>query len=109
MRKRKVAGLVCLTFLLATTLRASVLIARFAKVQREFSSLQIGQSRQSVVSKLGKPSYYSGRCGVIATPLPNCSLEYIYAPPLAPFYPDYYVVSFSSDDQIIDADRYPSP
>jgi hypothetical protein len=109
MRKRTIFALVCVVFLLGFTLKVRLSFARWAKVQREFESVQVGQSRLTIVGKLGKPNYYSGRCGVIANPLPTCTLEYVYGHPFSPLNPDYYVVSFSSDERVIQADRWSSP
>src|ERR1035438_8434543 len=109
MRKRTIFGLVCAFLLLILGLRTAISFGRWAKVEREFESVQVGQSRLTVVGKLGRPNYYSGRCGVIAIPLKECALEYVCGHPFAPIMPDYYIVSFSSAEQVIEADRWSSP
>jgi hypothetical protein len=55
-------------------------------------SIQNGDSRTSVVTKLGKPNYYPGPCGVIHFPDKNCAVEYVYSHPFAPLVPEYYIV-----------------
>ena len=109
MRKRTIFGLVCALMLLTLGLRTTISFARWAKVEWGFESVQVGQSQMTVVGKLGRPNYYSGRCGVIAPPLKECALEYVYGHPFAPLIPDYYIVSFSSGQQVIEAERWSSP
>ena len=109
MRKSVIFSLLCGFLLLVAGLRIAISFVRFSKVERKFASIQVGQSRQEIISRLGKPHYYSGRCGVIADPLKTCTLEYVYGHPFAPLIPDYYIVSFSSDERVIQADRYSSP
>jgi hypothetical protein len=58
---------------------------------------------------MGKPNYYAGRCGVIHVPDKRCAVEYVYSHPFAPLVPEYYIVSFSSDDRVIEADQWDSP
>lgn len=98
--------IVVLSALAAKTVYAFV---RFSKVERQFSTIQTGDSRASVITKLEKPNYYSGGCGVIHTPLKSCAIEYVYSHPFAPLIPEYYIVSFSSDEHVIEADKWDSP
>src|SRR4029077_6787302 len=68
-----------------------------------------GDSRASVIDRMGKPNYHEGKCGVIHFPDKNCAVEYVYSHPFAPFVPEYYVpayyvVSFSPEDRVIDAE-----
>jgi hypothetical protein len=58
---------------------------------------------------MGKPNYYSGKCGVISIPSSDCVLEYVYSHPFAPIIPEYKVVSFSRDDRVIAAEELDSP
>jgi hypothetical protein len=81
---------------------------RFGKVEREFSAIQRGESRAAVVARLGRPNYYEGKCGTISAPYKDCSYEYVYSDPFAPWIPMYYVVSFA-DDSVIDASYLSSP
>jgi hypothetical protein len=90
-------------------MRAVVAFTRFSKVKREFAAFQNGGSRASVIARIGKPNYYEGRCGVIHFPDKTCATEYVYSHPFAPLVPEYYIVSFSADDRIIEADRWDSP
>jgi len=109
MRNRNIAILSLDLIVLILGLKAALSFARFAKVERNFSSVAIGQSRDSVVGRLGRPNYYSGKCGVIHNPPQNCTVEYVYGHPFSPLVPEYYIVSFSGDGQVIQADTWMSP
>ena len=103
-----VGGSLILILVLAS--RTPLKFLQWAKVHRNFDSVQVGQSRLTVLSKLGKPNYYAGPCGRSFTnPLPTCAIEYVYGHPFSPLVPDYYVVSFSAGDRVIQADRLSSP
>jgi hypothetical protein len=95
-----------LLVLAAMMVRAFV---HYSKAERYFASVQIGDSRSSVIARMGKPNYHAGRCGVIHFPDKECALEYVYSHPFAPFVPEYYIVSFSRDDRVIEADEWDSP
>jgi hypothetical protein len=104
-----VVVVVVVVVLVAATARTSVSFARFSNVERKFASVQDGESRVSVITRLGRPNYYSGRCGVIHVPEKGCVTEDVYSHPFAPLIPEYYIVSFSSDDRVIEADQWDSP
>jgi|ERR1700734_2910071 hypothetical protein len=109
MRKRTIISLALACLLLTLGLKAAVSFARFSNLERHFDSVAVGQSRLAVVEKLGRPNYYSGSCGEIHNPPHGCVLEYVYSHPFAPLIPEYYIVSFSSDDRVIQADPWMSP
>ena len=94
---------------LAIGLRVGYQFGRFSRVERTFGSVKVGHGRKSVIDSLGTPNYYAGKCGVIHNPREDCALEYVYAHPFAPLLPDYYIISFSADDRVIQADRWVSP
>ncbi len=108
-RNVRIALTIAACVLLVLTVRTVVAFARFSKVEREFSFVQDGQSRAAVITKIGKPNYYAGKCGVIHVPIKTCAVEYVYSHPFAPLIPEYYIVSFSSDDRVIEADQWDSP
>jgi hypothetical protein len=108
-RKARIASAIAIAVLVGLSLRVVLAFERFSRVEGSFASIRIGDSRQSVVATLGKPNYHAGGCGVIHVPLKNCALEYVYSHPFAPLLPDYYVVSFSTDDRVIEAERWTSP
>ena len=95
--------------LLIVAVKTAVAFGRFSKVEGRFASVQNGESRASVITKMGMPNYYAGKCGVIHFPDKSCAVEYVYSHPFAPIVPEYYIVSFSSDDRVIEADQWDSP
>jgi hypothetical protein len=99
--------LACILFLLAV--RVVVAFARYSKVERQVAFIQIGDSRASVIARIGMPNYYSGTCGVIHFPDKKCAVEYVYSHPFAPLVPEYHIVSFSNDDRVIESDQWDSP
>jgi hypothetical protein len=108
-RKIRIALTLTVGVLLILALRTVVAFLRFSRVEREFASVQNGQSRASVITKMGRPNYYAGKCGVVHFPDKNCATEYVYSHPFAPIIPEYYIVSFSSDDRVVEADQWDSP
>jgi hypothetical protein len=108
-QRLRIALLAGVAVLVAITVWTVVGFHRYSKVVREFPSISIGDSRSSVAAKLGNPNYYSGNCGVIHFPDKTCALEYVYSHPFAPLVPEYYIVSFSSDDHVIEASPWSSP
>jgi hypothetical protein len=109
MRKRKIAGFVIGFLVLILGVRVVFAFTRFSMIQRSFGSIAVGESRRAVVHELGMPNYHAGDCGLIGSPPPQCVLEYVYSNPMAPMAPDYYVVSFSSDEQVIGTIHLQSP
>ena len=64
MKRTKILILVAVaSLLIALAVRANHVFARFSRVQHQFGSVHVGDSRASVV--VGKPNYYSGACGII--------------------------------------------
>ncbi len=109
MKKGRIALLTSLGMLLVLGSRIAVSFARFSEVEQRFSTIHPGQSRESVETALGKPNYHEGRCSADFSPPQSCTLEYAYSHPFAPLLPDYYLVWFSSDGRVINADHETSP
>jgi len=109
-RNKRVALLFGSVVLLVLTVRIVLAFGRFSRVQHDFASIQKGESLSSVAGRFGKPNYYSGKCGRIdLSPDAGCTVEYVYSDPLAPLNPDYYVVEFSADARVLEAEHLPSP
>ena len=108
-RNPRIALMFVVVVLLAIAVRTVVVFGRYSKIEKQFASVQIGGPRASVIAKIGKPNYHAGRCGVIHFPDKACAVEYVYSHPFAPLIPEYYIVSFSSDDRVIEADKWDSP
>jgi hypothetical protein len=95
--------------LLVLVLRTRAQFAQFSQVQRAFPSVQYGEFRASVTAKLGMPNYHAGKCGVIHFPDKNCVTEYVYSHPFVYWFPEYYIVSFSAGDRVIEATKVNRP
>jgi hypothetical protein len=108
-RNTRIALMFAAGVLLALAARTVVAFARYSKVEKQFASVQIGEPRASVIAKMGTPNYHAGKCGVIHFPDKICAVEYVYSHPFAPLIPEYYIVSFASDDRVIEADQWDSP
>lgn len=108
-RKVRVALILSLSVLLVLAIRATIAFRRYEKAEKSFPSVQIGDSRATVLGKMGKPNYHEGKCGVIHFPDKNCAVEYVYSHPFAPLVPEYHIISFSADDRVIEADEFDSP
>jgi hypothetical protein len=108
-RNLRIAVIIGLCLLLVFAMRTVVAFTHYAKVERAFPSVELGDARASVIGKMGKPNYHAGKCGVIHVPDTSCAVEYVYSHPFAPLVPQYYIVSFSQDDRVIEADEWDSP
>jgi hypothetical protein len=110
-KKSRIGLIIGIVAVLVLAVRVLIAFERFSTVERDFESIQNGQSRTSVNTKFGKPNYYSGKCGTLVEipAVKNCAVEYVYSHPLAPLLPDYYVISFSADGRVIQADHWVSP
>ncbi len=108
-RRIKVIVRIGAIVLIAAAARLSVAFVRYERAESRWSSIQNGDSRDSVMSRLGRPNYYRGKCGVIHIPDKNCSEEFVYSHPFAPIIPEYHIIAFSSDGRVIEADDWNSP
>jgi|SRR5215469_10015519 len=107
--KVRFALIVSLCLLLVITAKTVTAFGRYAKAEKSFASVQIGDSRASVIGRMGKPNHHEGKCGVIHFPDKNCAVGYVYSHPFAPLIPEYSIVSFSPEDRVIEADEWDSP
>lgn len=82
---------------------------RFNYVGQHFESVQVGDSREAVVAKLGKPNYHDGSCLEDLSLSKDCASELVYSQPLAPLIPQYYVVDLSEKGQVLAASALDSP
>jgi hypothetical protein len=79
---------------------------RMRYVRRHFDSVQIGDTKEVVIAKLGKPNYHSGAWLKDLSNCPGCVEELVYSDPLLP---EYYVVDLSSKGRVIRAEHLISP
>lgn len=105
-RKYRVLMILSVSAILALAAKTVIVFRRYRKAERLFGSVQIGEARASVIGKMGRPHYHAGKCGVIHIPDKACAVEYVYSHPLAPIVPEYYIVSFSRDDRVIEAQEW---
>ncbi len=108
-RKSKVLAVLIGSAVFTSAARLSYSYLRYREVQRHFRRVAVGQSREEVERLLGKPNWHAGECGEILPDRGGCVTEYIYSHPFAPVLPDYYIVTFSKDDKVIEASRWSSP
>lgn len=109
-RFRRLAAITSVVIVLLVGARMAVAFHRFARIEREFKSVQAGQARSSVLEVLGTPNYRLGECGTLGDGAPpGCTLEYVYSYPLAPLVPNYYVVYFSANERVVDTAFLSSP
>jgi hypothetical protein len=81
-----------------------VAIVRDNQLSAGFDKIAAGATEQEVLQKLGRPERVE-KCGEFFGPLPkeeaeDCSREYLYASPLAPLLPQYYVVRFDAKNHV---------
>jgi len=108
-RRTRIILILVAGIFLILAVRTVFAFVRYSQVERGFASVHVGESRAGVIAKIGRPNYYAGKCGVIHFPEKDCSMEYVYSHPFAPIVPDYYIVSFSSDDRVIESGPWNSP
>ena len=109
MKRKKIIALIAAILLLVSVVRLTFAFARYAIVERRFSSVRVGDNRDSVTTRLGRANYYHGKCGVIHIPDKNCAEEFVYSHPFAPIIPEYHIVAFASDGRVIESDDWDSP
>jgi hypothetical protein len=101
MRTKRVLGAVLIALFVFIGIRLADSFTRFWKVEKQFAQIEIGKSQSYVVANIGRPNYYVGSCGSIMPSVKSCFVEYIYSHPFAPYMPDYYIVEFSSDGNVV--------
>jgi hypothetical protein len=109
MRERTIVATVFVVIVFGLSSRLVLAFVRFARVEHNFAAIELGLSKPAVVARLGKPHYHSAPYEIDFSPPSACSSEYVYGHPLAPLLPDYYVISFSADGHVIEANRWTSP
>jgi hypothetical protein len=70
-------------------------------LERSFKKLQINDTRETVLDTMGKP-WKDDDCGeFLGGKQANCTEEFVYAHPFAPYVPEYWIVSFDSNNKAI--------
>jgi hypothetical protein len=108
-RKHKALAILIGSALFTSAARFSYSYLRFNTVASRIHRVKAGASRQQVLDLLGEPNYHDGACGKVHDAPRRCTKEFVYSPPLAALFDDYYVVSFGRDDRVMEAKHYQSP
>jgi hypothetical protein len=85
---------------------------RNSSLSEAFDSVNVGDSEQQVVARMGKPSWSERSCGKdFGQPgLPSgCAHEFLYRNSFAPLVPEYWSVSFDKEGRVIGKSDYVSP
>jgi len=106
-KKNKTLIILIGSALFTSAARFSYPYLRFHAVASRFHRIKVGEKREQVRKILGVPNDHDGPCeSEIRAPVKTCAWEYVYAPPVSILLSDRYVVSFSKDDRVIEAQRY---
>jgi hypothetical protein len=82
---------------------------RLHEIRSGFAQVQLSDSKQQVIKKMGRPKRIE-KCGAyFATAMPGCVDEYVYADQWAPALPEYWILSFGSNGTVIGSNRLASP
>jgi hypothetical protein len=88
-------------------------IRRDNSLARGFDKIEVGSTQKEVVQLMGEPRKVL-KCGEFFGPIPKeqldgCIREYLYASPLAPLKPQYYIVRFDANGRVRSTAPYSSP
>src|ERR1700722_4757081 len=82
---------------------------RYRRIEKSFQQVADGTSRDNVLSLMGHP-WKDERCGeYLGGSAPNCVEEFVFANPLAPLVPEYWVLQFDSEHRVISHEHLQSP
>jgi hypothetical protein len=108
-RKQKALAILIGSAMFTSAARFSYSYLRFTTVGSRIHRVKPGTPRQQVLDILGSPNFHDGPCGKIIPARRGCATEFVYSHPLAPLIPDYYIVAFSKEGRVIDAEHHSSP
>lgn len=74
---------------------------RFRIAKKNFGSVRIGDTRDAVISRLGKPNNHDGECYADFGPPKECASELIYSDPSDLLMGNLYIVDFSRQGRVI--------
>lgn len=95
-----------LALLFAITVSLEGCYFHWQRVERGFEQISIGDSQESVLKIIGRPSQ-KGRCGGVlgyAYRAPDCAREFVYQNPF--FLSDGYAIEFDESGHVIYKDSY---
>jgi hypothetical protein len=105
-KKHKTLAILIGSAIFTSAARFSYSYLHFKAIASHSRRVKIGATRQQVIDVIGEPNHHDGSCGSIHTAHKGCAREFVYSPPLAPLFDDYYVVSFGREDRVIDVEHY---
>jgi hypothetical protein len=109
MKVRRGIRIAMLGLLVLAGARLRYAFYRFYVVESKFDSVHVGQTKQDVLQRLGRPTDHSGDCLVDLRIAKDCASELVYSYPFAPLVPEYYVVDFSGDGRVAGVEHLISP
>ncbi len=92
-----VLSLLALLLLLAGLTFGTLIGARHK--EKAFASLHPGDSAARVTQSMGKAKR-TGTCTDLPHPMPGCTTELLFAHPLAPVVPEYWIIRLDSTDHV---------
>lgn len=90
-------ALVLLLFLCALTFGT---LMRSRAIEHKFARLRVAQDRAQVLQIMGSPAREQG-CKPNVQQSPGCRTELLYAHPLAPVVPEYWIVSLDASAKVV--------
>ena len=84
--------------LLLTSITFGTLISARHR-EKAFVTLHPGDARAEVVQRMGS-ARQTGPCTDLPRPKPGCATELLFAHPLAPVVPEYWIVRLDSTDRV---------
>jgi hypothetical protein len=102
-------SLVTLGFLFLVVVAIVWPIVRVHQLEKSFGEVKIGDTKSRVRKRMGAP-WKDEECGKYLGGRPvGCVTEFIYAHPYAPYAPEYWEISFDSNNQTISNIHLVSP
>ncbi len=105
-KKNKALAILIGSAIFTSAARFSYSYLRFHEVGLRIHRIKSGATRARVLEVLGEPNLHDGACGEIHAARKGCAREFVYSPPIAALFDDYYVVSFGKYDRVISTDHY---
>ncbi len=92
-----VLSLLAVLTLLAGTTFGTLISARHR--EKAFASLHVGDTQAQVIQRMGI-ARQTGSCTDLPHPKPGCTAELLYAHPLAPIVPEYWIIRLDTTGRI---------
>lgn len=84
-------------------------LLRTSRLSKAFTGIKRNDTKDMVLKQMGSP-WKNERCGAYLGGFPpGCAEEFIYAHPYAPYLPEYWIIYFDSNHQVISSAHLVSP